>query len=769
MNSRIQLLTFEFSKYELLAIICWNEREPNQHRIFMQAQNKTRLIGLIVLYVLLHHQGFSQDSIKVKQPTYKGLDSFIVHAYDKQSNMHYLAPIKSGYLTIGKKSESIFLMNTPADISNKTGRQLFSKVAGIFVYDMDGSGNQLNISGRGLDPHRGWEFNNRKDGILTNSDMYGYPASHFSMPLESIERIELIRGTGSLQYGAQFGGLLNYISKQPDSTRALNFESINSTGSYQLLSNYFSVNGTKGKWSYYAFIQKKSRNGYRKNEHTDAWANSVMLHYKANEKLGIRLEWARSQYRYRLPGPLTDLQFHQNPTQASRFRNYYSPDIHLPSLQLLWKFNQNFTLQYTLSALLGNRSSVLFDKPTNILDSINLQTLNYNNRQVDIDNYHSFTNEIRTVLNYSLAKQNNTLVAGLQILNNNLHRRQQGKGTTGNDYDLSLSAPGWGRNLDLITQNIALFLENKWQLGKDFFLTSGIRLEKGSTRMNGSISYLPQDQIPIEIKRNFPLLGAGFSYRKNECMEWYGGFSEAYHPMYMKDLIPTSTYEVTDKNIQDSKGYNLELGNRGTWKKIHWDISLFELRYNNRFGLFADNLNGNLMVHRTNLGDARTKGVELFFQLDIPVNDASVLSIHTASSYMDGRYLNGTAKAGNINIPLEGNKIESVPDWNLRNGIQFIHKTVQLSLLHSFVSKSFADPLNTIVPPESTAAVGIVPSYTLLDMNASVTIKSGFIVKLSLNNMCNRQYFTKRPMFYPGPGIWPSDGRNFTITTILKW
>jgi Fe(3+) dicitrate transport protein len=136
---------------------------------------------------------------------------------------------------------------------------------------------------------------------------------------------------------------------------------------------------------------------------------------------------------------------------------------------------------------------------------------------------------------------------------------------------------------------------------------------------------------------------------------------------------------------------------------------------------------------------------------------------------MDGRYLNGTAKAGNINIPLEGNKIESVPDWNLRNGIQFIHKTVQLSLLHSFVSKSFADPLNTIVPPESTAAVGIVPSYTLLDMNASVTIKSGFIVKLSLNNMCNRQYFTKRPMFYPGPGIWPSDGRNFTITTILKW
>ena len=61
---------------------------------------------------------------------------------------------------------------------------------------MDGAGNQVNISTRGLDPHRGWEFNNRKDGIIINSDMYGYPASHYSMPLESIERIELVEKSG---------------------------------------------------------------------------------------------------------------------------------------------------------------------------------------------------------------------------------------------------------------------------------------------------------------------------------------------------------------------------------------------------------------------------------------------------------------------------------------------------------------------------------------------------------------------------------------------
>lgn len=109
----------------------------------------------------------------------------------------------------GKKNEVINIQSLNANIAEKTGRQIFAKVPGVFVYDMDGSGNQMNISTRGLDPHRGWEFNIRRNGAITNSDIYAYPASHYSIPMEAVDRIELIRGTGSLQYGAQFGGMLN--------------------------------------------------------------------------------------------------------------------------------------------------------------------------------------------------------------------------------------------------------------------------------------------------------------------------------------------------------------------------------------------------------------------------------------------------------------------------------------------------------------------------------------------------------------------------------
>ncbi|MBK6785551.1 MAG: TonB-dependent receptor plug domain-containing protein [Saprospiraceae bacterium] len=116
---------------------------------------------------------------------------------------------------------------------------------GAFIYDMDGSGNQMNIATRGMDPHRSWELNVRQNGVITNSDIYGYPASHYSPPMEAIQKIEIFRGTASLMYGSQFGGMVNYITKKADTTKILSGEVIQSAGSFGLLSTYLSIGGKK--------------------------------------------------------------------------------------------------------------------------------------------------------------------------------------------------------------------------------------------------------------------------------------------------------------------------------------------------------------------------------------------------------------------------------------------------------------------------------------------------------------------------------------------
>ena len=61
-------------------------------------------------------------------------------------------------------------------------------------------------------------------------------------------------------------------------------------------------------------------------------------------------------------------------------------------------------------------------------------------------------------------------------MNNDLHRRQLGKGTTGTDYDLSITG-NWGRDLHFKTQNVAIFVENHLAIGKRLSLNPGLRIE----------------------------------------------------------------------------------------------------------------------------------------------------------------------------------------------------------------------------------------------------------------------------------------------------
>jgi Fe(3+) dicitrate transport protein len=709
------------------------------------------------------------ERVSIDTVPFRSLDSVYIISVQRNGTVKPLPDVADTYIYSGKKTELIDVAHREADVTNKVARQLFVKVPGIFVYDMDGAGNQLNISARGLDPHRGWEFNLRKDGVITNSDMYGYPASHYSMPMESIERIQIVRGTGSLQYGAQFGGMINYVSKQADTSRRISFENISSVGSYNQLSTYNAIGGRAGKFTYYAYYYKKSRDGYRDNEHTDSEAQQVTLSYQATSNFSVTLEWARSEYVYRIPGPLTDQQYVVNPRQATRSRNYFNPDINLPSIRADWTLSPHTKLQFVSAAVLGKRNSVMYDKPTNVRDTINPATLNYNNRQIDIDRFRSYTTELRLLHEYEFARFANVLVSGVQYMNNNLNRSQLGKGTTGSDFDLTLLDPQWGRDLYLRTTNIAFFTENNIRLTDKLRVGIGVRVESGKTDLTGKISYYPEEQIPVTMDHRFPLIGANFSYKASKFIEIYGGYSQAYRAMAFKDLIPSSTFEKIDSSIKDAKGYNLEAGLRGSWSFLSYDVTGYILQYNNRFGTLAlTDGAGGLYTYRTNTGNSLSKGLEILLQANWQAGPKTLISVFTSTSLMDARYTKGEVKNGNANINIKGNRVESAPSVISRSGLSARAGKLSVSAIYSYTARTYADALNTIVPPAATGATGLVPSYGLLDLNAIVRISSTFECRFNLNNATNKQYFTKRPMFYPGPGVWPSEGRNANVSIAIR-
>jgi Fe(3+) dicitrate transport protein len=722
-----------------------------------------KYIYVFILTVLSCHCFAQQDTLKTHQ-----LNEVIVTGQGDHGTIERLPETRKTFIWSGKKNEVINLQNMDANVSEKTGRQIFAKVPGVFVYDMDGTGNQTNIATRGLDPHRGWEFNLRRNGAIVNSDLYAYPASHYSMPMEAVSKIELVRGTGSLQYGAQFGGMLNYVSKQPDTTKAITFESINAIGSFGHLSTYNAISGTIGKFQYHVYYSMRKSEGYRDNSRSDYDGQSVMLVYNPADNLKITGELSRSNYVYQIPGPLTDSMFYADPTQSTRARNYFSPEIYVPSLKFEWGINSKTDLLLSTSAVIGERNSVMFDRTSNIPDAINPETEQYAQRQIDIDHFNSFTTELRVSRRYSFLNSISTLAAGVQLMNNNTNRQQLGKGTTGTDFDLALVEPGFGRDLHYKTRNIAFFVENNFHLTEKLSINPGFRIEAGESNMYGTTTYYGEDDLPNTLTHKFPLFGVSGQYAISRTINIYGGWSQSYRPVLFKDMIPGNIFETVNKDLMDAYGYNAEVGFRGAIKGLRWDVTFYQLQYTNRMGTQAtQDENGTFILYRTNIGDSKTNGVELFLQYSTAIGQHLNISLFTSTAFLNAKYKNATIRSGNNNVDISGNKVESTPGLIMRNGITLKSYFVSITFLHSYTGESYADPLNT-ERPSATGAVGIVPSYSLLDINSTFTVSSRITVKFNFNNVADKQYFTKRPTMYPGAGVWPSDGRSLNLSVGLK-
>ncbi|QHT66249.1 TonB-dependent receptor [Rhodocytophaga rosea] len=679
-----------------------------------------------------------------------------------------LPSLHQTYIMAGKKSEVISLKNMPANLAEKTGRQIFAKIPGIFVYDMDGSGNQVNIATRGLDAHRSWEYNIRQNNVIINSDMYGYPASHYSVPMEAIDRIEMVRGTASLQYGAQFGGMINYVIKKADTTKRISYENLTSVGSYGLFSSYNAIGGKIGKFTYYAYYHKRISDGYRNNSASDATATFVSLQYTFHPKLTLKAELGRSTYQYQLPGPLTDSMFRADPRQSTRARNYFNPDIYVPSITLDWKLGQHTALNLVSSAVLGERNSVLFDNFATVADKIDTLTHQYTPRIVDIDNFNSYTTELRLLHQYKIGGLSGVVAAGIRYMHNDMRRRQRGKGTTGTDFDLTVEDTYFGRDMHFRTKNTALFVENLLYITPGFKITPGMRYENGTTHMNGYISYLEEQEVPNRIRHSFPLFGIALEYSLPTQGRLYGGISQSYRPVLFKDIIPGSVLEKVGKNLKDARGYTAEVGISGQLKKrLRYDLSLFRLQYNNRMGSMLETSSGTSYIYKTNIGNSISNGIELLVEAAIIQSKTTHLKVFTSTSYIDARYEKAIIVSRGENVTISGNRVESVPRWISRNGMEFSYKTFSGRLQYNYVGESFADPINTITP-SANGAVGLVPAYSLWDINMALQISQKYIVRIGVNNMLNTQYFTKRPLFYPGPGVWSSDGRSIVASVGIK-
>lgn len=668
------------------------------------------------------------------------------------------APDRSGTLiTAGARSEVIELAGSDANLSEKVGRQIFARVPGVQVYDMDGAGNQTNVSTRGLDPHRSWEMNVRQDGIPVVSDAYGYPASHYSPPMEAMERVTLVRGTAALQYGAQFGGLLDYITRGSDATRAFAPRAVLTSGSFGLINGFAEAGGRVGSVDYSLYGAWRESDGFRDVSRSRYSAQYASATWHAVPSLSVRAQVGRSWYLYRIPGPLTDATFAADPRAATRRRNWFSPTITVPALSVDWRPRAGTRLSAQVSGVLGDRSSVQFVGFATVADTVETATGRFAARAVDVDDFNSRTIELRLTQDHTVASRQATLATGVAISDNDLRRRQQGTGTRASDYDLSVSG-AFGRDLHYRSRALAFYAEEMVQLSDEWSLIPGVRIERGRTRMSGRLAYYDPADVPRTVRHDYPLFGLRAERRLGADGEFYAGWSQAYRPMLLKDLLPENALEVTDTSMRDARGWTVEAGLRGRrGPRIGYDIGAFWMRYDGRSGALLRDDGAGPYLFKTNLGSTRTVGVEISADALLRTTRTAAWRGFIAGAFFDAVYREGIVVSAGTNASLAGNAVEEVPRAIVRTGITRDGARSSLNLQVSHTARSFGDPLNTVTP-NATGARGLVPAYTLVDANGSVRLSPWVRVRFGISNLLDARYFTKRPAFYPGPGVWPSDG-----------
>lgn len=89
--------------------------------------------------------------------------------------------------------------------------EILRRIPGINYQDEDGRGFRPDIGIRGLAPFRSRQVLFLVDGIPIQPSVYGDPAAYYSVPVQRLERIEVIKGGPSgILYGANtVGGVIN--------------------------------------------------------------------------------------------------------------------------------------------------------------------------------------------------------------------------------------------------------------------------------------------------------------------------------------------------------------------------------------------------------------------------------------------------------------------------------------------------------------------------------------------------------------------------------
>jgi iron complex outermembrane receptor protein len=262
------------------------------------------------------------------------------------------------------------------------------------------------------------------DGIRLSENELN-PASLSSIPIDSVERIEIVRGGSSVLYGeGATGGTIQIITKRP-AANTLHGTVFGEVGTYGHRELRTSVAKAWDEFSLDANIGTQRADNYRDNSGSRQENFSGGGQWASKEgRLGARVDVSRQDSRF--PGSLTLTEFQANPRQTKTPDDYGSTDMDRVTL-----FGERHLGAFEIAAELSQREKTskavfvsLFGTFASQADS---RVTQFSPRMRHLSGSGDLTNEFVTGMDFARStRSTNSTFGGFPSSNANGSQRSQG-------------------------------------------------------------------------------------------------------------------------------------------------------------------------------------------------------------------------------------------------------------------------------------------------------------------------------------------------------
>jgi len=234
-------------------------------------------------------------------------------------------PVKLGAVVVTATRDPREDRTTPANVTVVTAEEIrhsgattvvevLEKLESIQFRTYSGNASQAMIDMRGFggDNPFGKTLVTLDGSRLNRPDMSSI--NWLSIPVNTIERIEILRGPGSVLYGdAAVGGVINIVTKKGKGKPAFNASLL--AGSYGLHNERAGVIGAEGKWTYALTGENHYNSGYRDRSRYSSQGGGFEVGWAAHDLLNLSLGVSFNRTDYQMPGALTKEQMQENRRQ----------------------------------------------------------------------------------------------------------------------------------------------------------------------------------------------------------------------------------------------------------------------------------------------------------------------------------------------------------------------------------------------------------------------------------------------------------------------